>query len=738
LRSLTLGNTVKLTFASLFIPLVLTSCAGSPTPTTETAPQATATISLPVEVIGPDGYIERRSFQITDPNGIDTLYVRCHRCGWRDGSKNTTRGAKASVRLNTGPWVDVKDSSVTVQEPEKSYGGLSGGFFTTRFTIPIRGAVAGTNTLEFRFNGTDGITSGYRILNFNLRRGTQNVLANTVFNSENPGLWQPVLTSSSDLQQGKTLWESAPLKESPLSGARTLQASCSDCHAADGRDLKYFNYSNWSIEARSKFHGLNTRQAQQISSYIRSLDLHLSGTTRIVASARPWNPPYQPGVGLDAKPVEEWAAGAGLSAVLARDADMLPYLFPDGVGGSAIEGVIDSRKTLNVREMPVALQFPDWNAWLPEVHPKDIWANWAQETPAQEYHNARTALETTGVDVLISQNKLLSLLPKFNFAVRDFIAANATKYVNGTSAWRVLAGKNLPASLASAERELRKLSLAQWDAVKQWELVTGFNLEDKAPRVLPNGSELRAWPSSAQSVHPIAPHIVSDDINDFEWQSLVVGKYFSTVWYQLQMTINSGQRQAVNVEPQDWPYQFKHVRDLSQVSGVPQAARYVQSLIKAYQMRDNKAGPVENGWQLRITHPHWLYGETENGDTKIWDELEAAESGLRNRVVEALVRDSLRVVESFAMSSWRRCGGAENTVANWYCVQDASYIPKLPATRQFFAYPQNIHADNFYKVLPLLRQQGVNLALLKELATWCGTIWPKGDWQAQLLRTVTP
>jgi hypothetical protein len=29
--------------------------------------------------------------------------------------------------------------------------------------------------------------------------------------------------------------------------------------------------------------------------------------------------------------------------------------------------------TLNMRELPVPLQLPDWNDWLPEVHPIDMW-----------------------------------------------------------------------------------------------------------------------------------------------------------------------------------------------------------------------------------------------------------------------------------------------------------------------------------------------------------------------------
>jgi len=51
-----------------------------------------------------------------------------------------------------------------------------------------------------------------------------------------------------------------------------MRAKCSDCHAQDGRDLKYFNYSNNSM-GRSIFHGLTAAQGDLIASYIRSLNI---------------------------------------------------------------------------------------------------------------------------------------------------------------------------------------------------------------------------------------------------------------------------------------------------------------------------------------------------------------------------------------------------------------------------------------------------------------------------------
>ena len=101
--------------------------------------------------------------------------------------------------------------------------------------------------------------------------------------------------------------------------------------------------------------------------------------------------------------MEQWAAGAGLDAVLEEDADMLAYLFPEGTSDAAMRGVMDKDATLNIREMPVSLQFPDWQAWLPEVHPIDIWGKGFEtsevfhgEAYPETYERVRRELEDRG------------------------------------------------------------------------------------------------------------------------------------------------------------------------------------------------------------------------------------------------------------------------------------------------------------------------------------------------------
>ena len=162
------------------------------------------------------------------------------------------------------------------------------------------------------------------MLAFNIQAADGSLLIPaSTFVNDDPNSWQPPSTSASDIAAGQTLWHTAALTI-PLAsgGTKPILAHCSDCHAQDGRDLKYFNYSNNSIQARSLFHGLTAQQGDQIASYIRTLN--------VVNPGRPWNPPYQPGPGLDSQPVSNWAAGAGLDAVLDTDQDMLNAMFPSG------------------------------------------------------------------------------------------------------------------------------------------------------------------------------------------------------------------------------------------------------------------------------------------------------------------------------------------------------------------------------------------------------------------------
>ena len=340
------------------------------------ADTATDRVLLPIEVLGADGTTVSRAFTLPagEAESARSLWLQIHGLRYAD---------QASVQVNAGAWMPLNNNTVTIAEPGKTYGGIGGGFATLVMTLALPNGTAldGDNTIRFRFNHTDGFVSSYRVLALNfLNAEGKKILPASAFVEDSPETWAPPLPDAASIHAGKELWDTASLASSSLPNSPRIQAHCADCHAQDGRDLKYFNFSNASIISRARFHGLSELQSEQIASYIRSLPLPNPG--------RPWNPPYQPGPGLDEQPLSNWAAGAGLAQVLDHDTDALPYLIGSHGAGQNTKGNLSSLGALaaqitpdifrpdgnlNAHEIPIALQLPDWNQWLPRVHPKDAW-----------------------------------------------------------------------------------------------------------------------------------------------------------------------------------------------------------------------------------------------------------------------------------------------------------------------------------------------------------------------------
>ncbi len=706
---------------------------------------------LPIEVIGPDGYIEEVTLSVDDARGVDRLWLQVHRPGYNDQTTNVERGAKASVQINGGEWLDLTNETTQVAEPEASYGGIGGGYHTLRLSVPATGVRAGENTVAFRFNGTDGITSGYRVLALNFLRGGENVLPGNAFGYDDPSTWQPPLSSADDIAAGKDLWESAPLVESPLVDSLALRASCAGCHAQDGRDLKYFNYSNWSIIERSKFHSLSQQEGEQIASYIRSLDVPAP------ANGRPWNPPYQPGPGLDSRPVEEWAAGAGLEWVLDKDAEMLPFLFPNGTSEAAMAEVVSTRGTLNMRELPIALQLPDWNAWLPEVHPVDVWGEaFYAEEPNQAYLDARAALDNGGAERMrsdqgsIYKGELRGVFDDVRNSVNKFIKQGGPQPcrndIYSARGWQMLGISGPPADLENGDPnacEVPLRSINHWNAIKQWELFQEFGLEDATDEVYPYG-EPRSWVGQHRHVFEMAPHRSANNSFRFQNQDDLIGSYFNTAWYQLQVILQAGNRDPRNHRPPDWKYTLDHLRIASRNSGQWQPLRHTSNYVKMIQNLDMRPpngmeakpehplgsdrGPESEGWWLWHVNPVWFVVGTDwpsNGTTYMSPKLDEVEPGLRVRVLNAVMATWLEKSTSYAPDEWDRWPSGQSGPQK---IDAADYAPQ-PWDGSGKLFDREHLSEPIFRLVPYFRGIGLDEQIVNDLADWGALMWPRGDWQ---------
>jgi hypothetical protein len=658
--------------STLCLLLTFTSCAGQAFSKPAQAGSISKTITLPIEVMGEDGTEVAVDFIL--PHGaarqVTSLWMQAHGLEYAD---------LASVQLNGAVWTPLNNQTAAVAEPGRSYGGIGGGFATLKLTLPLASGSAtdGSNVIRFRFNRSNGVVSGFRILAFNLLTiDGRNLLPQNSFIEEDPNLWSAPLSTSEDISAGQRWWQIATLKADNRVDSKNIRAHCSNCHSADGRDLKYFNYSNGAIEARSRFHGLSARQGEQIASYIRALPFANPG--------RPWNPPYQPGPGLESSPVANWAAGAGLDWVLNSDTDSLPYMFKVNPGISAARSATQSLAItpaafapdgdLRAREIPIAMQLPDWNHWLPQVHPLDSFGDGFEKSEfARDYRESRY----TGFSSLA--------------AFRTFFAG-----------WLRARNRFLNPPVVASTRWSPAMSQSfysamLWQLVKTWEITEKFELESGGPgtqRVL--GSTYReSWLNATPAATAPASAHIPDGPNGMNGSTLT-NEYFDNAWYELQILLNDGDHRHHGRGPVDWVYMAGRVHDLERTSGRSEPGRLLVMAIKAMQSTDPKLGPenLTEGWRPEF-----------NLDPRVMIAPDWRST------FSALPTDQRKAIADAWLSAWLEKNSQYPT---------ASYFYRGQVPGSYAAPPnlQDISGGKVWESAARFRSAGVDAGLVLRLQAW--------------------
>ncbi|MBN9689890.1 MAG: hypothetical protein J0M24_06600 [Verrucomicrobia bacterium] len=606
---------------------------------------AHAKVTLPIEVLGSAGHQE--SVTLTVPAGspeITGLQLQIH---------GLTFENKASIRINNSGWSNLNNTSVVLPQVERAFWGIGGAIGTLRMVLPIAQGTAGEgdNVVQFRFNDLDGQSIGYRVLAVNFVAGNQPVVPETEFVADDPRSWTPVLNTPEAIAAGKALWYSAPLWERGIA----LRSNCGDCHAHDGRDLKYFNYSDKSIVERSVFHRLSRSDGEKIASYIRSLPIPYE------ENGRPWNPPYQPGPGLDQKPVRSWAAGAGLEWVLDNDLDTLRYLFP----GGATTNSLDFTTTVNAREIPLVVQLPDWNRWLPKIHPNDAYP---LIFPNHDFVRMHTFL----------RNQLVGTSGE---AAGRIINGNKSNWDRASSVIPVVKPNRNSKQFAAYSD--RAVGLAHWRVVKLWELMTEFQAEDVGHELQDPTVNDRRWFHG--EVFRLAPHMLGTPKNP-QWFTE------SMQWYQLQLVLNDGNRLNGSTVPIDWGY--LHALNFSAWNNPAKMPTYgiaILNMVKGGEVGENGL-PVgdKNGWNPYKQNIFWLApGNHLKGM------YASIDINTRRGVAEALIKPWLEKAETYTRRQY----------------QAAGYLK--PAFRDTtFETARNLHA------------LGIDRALVNRMVAFGRVLWP--------------
>jgi cytochrome c553 len=669
--------------------------------------------TFPLEVLGAEGYTVVASIAVPKGSTAKRLWLQINNLSYDD---------KASVKLNAGAWIKLRNDSTVIEAAGKAYGGIGGGYSTLRLSVPISGAVDGANTLSFRFNQSDGISLGYRVLDLNfLDANAKKLIAANTLKHTDPNTWTPIRNTAQDIAKGKTLWSNATLKASYKTGASSIRAHCSECHSQDGRDLHQFNYSSYSIIERSKFHGLSQLEGEQIASYIRNLRQTLGTPSE---RCRPWNPPYQPGPGLDAS--KDWTCGAGLEAVLENDQDSLKSIFPTGYSKAAIAAT----GRLNAREIPVAFQLPDWKHWLPRVHPKDAWGDYFVNSNL----NKRYAGEGMGSETVVLRDRLKT-------KGEAYILGKNGDFSEDAYYWGVELGERwnpaTPIDRTRLEDQNKIYSTAQWLLIKNWELAQEFNLEQRCPkayalRIASNPSlnankiEPRSWCGRWRFVFDVSPHILKIPMDKNIFGGIKASTYFANAWYYLQLLINPGSGDHNVHLPTDWQYAYGLLKDLEEASGRTEPARGLVYTVKGMQEMANGIGVnnVDRGWNFRDAIPLDVWSDGKNGR---WQGIPDA---TRIAAVNAYLETWLDKSEPYPEAAWQRIDGAGGD--NWcgWSQRRLCWKDYQPGTLRGV----NPTVENFptwsYDAIPKMRADGINGVLLNRYAALMHKLYPNAGFAA--------
>jgi hypothetical protein len=646
------------------------------------------TITMPIEVVGANGTTVPVNFGI--PTGASvagplTLSMQVN---------NLTYQTEMSIELNQGPWIPISTPGVTLLDHYAvQFGGIGGGFSTLNVALPLApGSVtAGSNQIRFRFNSTDGVASGFRVLAFNIANSTGNLIPASVFIQDNPAYWTPPLNNPADIAAGLAAFQAENTLKTQMAGPTpNIKAACADCHAQDGRDLKYFNYSNNSIVARAMFHGLSQQQGLQIASYIRSLTTPSPG--------RVWNPPYQPGPGLDAGPVQNWSAGAGLSAVLAADTIELASL-------QAAPAQLAHEGYLNQRETQIFLQLKDWNHWLPTVWPGDAFpaANFSY------FQNGYLALRNT----LIPNNAAVYAKARPNLI---FLSLPLSQKMFETITPGGLAPNQDQSSPLWQNPLLAQeiYSFGLWGMVKTWDLNQTFGLEAMASAAfnanpvevaIPANTGYRAWFSNQAFF--TSPNFLGIPHGNPGLDNGTVGAfvYDSFVWYQLQLILNDGNGTAQGT----WPIDRGYV---------------MAFLYNSLTWQGGTAITGDAGLMLE-----WLAKVLQSGDvndaqplfTVFWPAPKSSYADL---------------------TTAQRTAFITNWTTNWFnymkTLTPAQVFSATGATATYNPAYLGSFTGDLANVLPALQYYGVPSALLMQITTWASGLWPAFNWAGTLAETCVP
>ena len=700
---------------------------------------------MPVEVFSPSTAQATESVVLTAPAaaaGAPTLSMMVHNLNFQ---------AKASVQVNDGAWIDLTNTTpgLTVHGAAAKLGGIGGSISTLKLSLalPTSGAgsfVAGANTVSFRLNKADGLSSGYRVVRLDALDASGASLLGALCEVD-PSTWTAPAghVDAASVDAGQTAWMGAALEASPLAPGTSLKAHCTDCHSQDGRDLKYFNFSNDAIIARAQFHGLSADQGADIAAFIRQLPSAAS------KNGRPWNPVYQPGPGTSASPISEWAAGAGIDAVLDEDSQA-QAAFPGGLTDRDALMTGNRFNDVPIHDIPVSLTFLTWNQWLPQIHPFDFVnaSGFASDPLYTTYLKTRQGLsgklEMSATDYVNREMRddLAEMGQTTGSAATPFSMQMGGKLADGGIDW-------------SASLQMENYALAVWTDMKTFEIMQEFGLEGLGRQFYGVNGRDRTWFADRYLFNtsprlrfpwgdPTDPY-AADRVNASE-PSWLSEETLASQWYELQLVLNSGSRCSAGCgfSTIDWAYLAGRTVALETASsssvaandGYKEPMRWSTLQLVTYEQHDDGFTPsglgdsvydaAWYGWNLRDNTPGYDFAQDTYSNTlpdTLWGGQPGAEPIIRTNVQMFLEKAA-----RYPLAQWNLAmgGGTPAEVGTYWQPPPESSLVVSGSSAQPFQ-------DQWGAQIGVLRRNSqVHEAALNGMVDFGEWLWPGSTQTANL------
>ena len=386
---------------------------------------------------------------------------------------------------------------------------------------------------------------------------------------------------------------------------------------------------------------------------------------------------------------------------------------------------------------------PEWNQWLPHIHPDDAFNTSATAIKQDSSGNSISEPYYTNLYKAAVASPTAENIGRMTSRVKPWLQRSMDCSTNGPDngePWRGLNGSvlsaiklpkrtftssNCESTKTRADEiayEVTKRGLAAWISVKQWEILHSKNLEAERSKqtgqvcagTCVEASEPRGWVVEGRNIFDRPPHFTGHNSRHFYDQDIVTGVAETNAWYHLNILLNTGYRRTM---PSHFAYVCSHIEILQAESGVDQGFRFWATMIKQRQLQTNGRYGVEEGHDLRTSQPHVYYKANRNGTSQT---QASVGQPLWGYLAQAMVQDFVADANRATRAQWE-AANQNSAVQDWDSTD-------FSAGNTFDT--GKFQGRNTYRVIPRLREIGVSSSVVSSLIDWGKKTWPNGNWDA--------